>query len=371
MLRSNTMPQPTQIQPTVLLRSITLHLPLTPMCLIIFSQGQPWWKSAVSTNLHSLLNGRNLFLFCNLFISINDEIHSAINSSQLMTDRKIKIFGGKVHQIDDSQELTSNYFEIWLKINPRFGKATSKFLGLFQCPSLASLPPTIPIFDPLKNMQIGTALVSISIHQTEEIAKKWLVKTLTSQSVQTLLQEKMVFDDPSIQSEILSTTPETGPDKPHEIVENETISSPVLFDINSESEDIEFPIAPPKISSDPPLNLTRVERASKATQISDIFDGSIDSLEVPHGKLSDQHPIDPQPFCEDHLNPQSLSENSVDSIGSESILSDSQIQSNCLHVLELTVIGSTGHAQIPSNSLGFFVCYDFPGLPDDRSNVCQ
>jgi hypothetical protein len=308
--------------------------------------------------------------------SVQDRVALVMTKQQILSSDKIKFFDGKIHHVDSGTQLLqpgSQFFEFWIKIPQQQKKSFSKLVGLFAYSS--SLESTdrhgsYTIMNPITNSPLGLAKVEVEIHQTEERAKIWLAKSLTNESIRVLLHERA----PVIELESNPSDESIVPDKPQESrpIQCEDISSPPRIDDLLEQEEIKESfqapvlIAPPKFSLEPslPPHIATLPEPANYSAIN-----SVDSLEL--FEPSDDR-IRPE-SSSSHSPPPHVLDQSVDSLISiQPTISPATkplVASSMVHVLELSIEGPVDPLIASQDSLGYFVCYEFPGLKDQE--VCS
>lgn len=295
------------------------------------------------------------------------------------------ICDGRIHPLDSAQGYPGNqYFEVWIRRSD-----SSRLVGLFPY-SLDSPLTVYSILNPITNSAMGSAKVEVSILETEERAKIWLAKSLTNERVRGLLTQRVTMDQAVV------------PDKPQEprsSLESEALGTPLQPEDLQPPDDPArvSPIAPPKSSMEPdlspphdplnqqgvtfPMKPEPVVRFSAACSV-DSLDLQSDEKIMPHllpgtdiggSNMSDQEDEGPSsPFsCDqsmDSLVPSSIPPAFPPTVTvtppPELISLPTSHNDTTVHVLELSIEGSVDPFISSEDSLGYFVCYDFPGLED-------
>jgi hypothetical protein len=309
----------------------------------------------------------------------------ATTTERLLLGETMEICDGRIHPLDSSQGYPgSQYFEVWLR-----RANISRLVGLFPY-ALDSPLTAYSLLNPATNSPMGSAKVEVAILETEERAKIWLAKSLTNERVRTLLSKRM----PS------AVEPPVVPDKPQEhrgSPESESLGTPLQTEDPDALEDLaaaSLLVAPPKYSVEPayppfpqqpqgpqvvtfPIRPEPVRFSTTCSVDSLEFQSNEDKQEapLPHSNGSDQPDEDlPSPFpldqSLDSLTPSSPPPPVPPPAATVTPPPPEQTPlatfptSASVHVLELSIEGSVDPFVSSEDSLGYFVCYDFPGLDD-------
>jgi hypothetical protein len=306
--------------------------------------------------------------------SIQERVTFIAAKREILSGEKIKFFDGKIHPVDSSQDPQprSQFFEFWIKL-PQQQKQASKLVGLFAYSFDPGDDQTYTIINPISNCPMGVAKVEVKIHQTEEKAKIWLAKSLTNESIRVLLRERIPFEavtesNPSVESLV--------PDKPHEDrpSQSEDILSPPPDSDDQEEikESCQAPvlIAPPKFSAEPslpPPQIVTFPLRPEPVRYSAAY--SMDSLEFDIHQ-NGTHPEVPGDILLPPIDQSVDSLTSLHPTVSSSIVSPSSTAvPSMVHILELSIEGPVDSLLSCEDALGYFVCYNFPGLKDQE--VCS
>lgn len=305
----------------------------------------------------------HLSLYNSDIYSLEDLVKCSTTPDELLRGGNLKIFDGKIHPLNDQQLPVIQYFEIWMRQGTQ-----SRMIGLFRY-SLESSLSSYAIVNPLTNVTIATAKVDVSIQETKERAKLWLAKCLTNENIKVLLSSQFQRNDPV--DELFQTLDGTSlvPDKLQEvrdIPQNECLGTPPATEestLNTYPQvDPVVEVAPPKFSVEPTLPTSRVlvpPNRLESQQLSTTY--SIDSLEI----TCDENDVT-SPTANIQSPPQFPStDQSVDSLLISRLSNNSPVtETPATHILEFIVEGTVDQNIFSKESLGYFVCYNFPRLKD-------
>lgn len=290
-----------------------------------------------------------------------------------------------------------NFFELWFQ---KYNLITnelifSTLIGLFQYPvniETTTSSISIPIFHPQINSPIGNILLNLSFQPTEDIAKKWLTKSLTDESIRSLLREipsnveKSGIKNSFVSQEIQSDSKSLNNIEiiPNLIKQIDNYSQTEEIDIIHENkpdnclvDNSESNIAPPKFSFEPNIlyqsknnNLSKSNNSNTTNQLesqsesqSRFVQFSLDSLEnSTNFKYNIPENKDNQTFSIDSIQDLGI-------LNSNSPNTSQNIENTLIdHTIELSIEGNLDPIFHRHDSLGCFVCYNFPNLQDDNVN---
>lgn len=258
---------------------------------------------------------------------------------------------------------------------------SSNLLGLFQYPTdIESTNLTISIFNPQFDSPIGNILIDISFQPTGDIAKKWLTKCLTDESVRNILRELPVNEirkSPTSQQNKSESKPFNIEVFSHKLNQvdnycqtediNDDVSS-VNANFNNLFQDSDLNIAPPKISGEPTIQKISNENFPKKSESpSNLLQYSLDSLDDLKGGDQNTNIINNNNNnnTDDDEDQTNLSHDSMDIIPNLSLPIEPNSNHNMTHhIIEFRIDDDVETCFDKFDSLGCFVCYNFPNLQD-------